>query len=407
MFSANLSILPITVLSIAKWTRFLNPGTGNIRPDLAASIRFPSTSTPSHPSPLLPTLHLYVLHTNIFRIDIPLSPSVVSSFQVANNPSVSTDAVAVRFELGRDKVRFACWIEKEGAGWKEVGDFTGGEAGSGGRVELTGLASVSIASAALVTRAYSFSYQQVLLPAFSKVQQLLANTAYPTPISSFLISRPISIHPKPINIWRPPTNASDQSHSIQTSTPPSSSPLPNPTTTPPLPLSSVSVDTDMMSGSHQGQQATTPALAGHQRQRSLSQPIFPTSALIGGMMPVDPSLSSTTPIGQTTRASLTMLSSINTALQAGAQSSFVPSTVSFLGDSGHGQTPVTSSFDGSARVLGIKQLWESPGGFLDGPSHTLHINESELVEKSSTKMGAPASMPSSAEGQGIIKEKDP
>ncbi|OWZ70049.1 hypothetical protein AYX14_04566 [Cryptococcus neoformans] len=384
----NLSILPITVLSIAKWTRFLNPGTGNIRPDLAASIRFPSTSTPSHPSPLLPTLHLYVLHTNIFRIDIPLSPSVVSSFQVANNPSVSTDAVAVRFELGRDKVRFACWIEKEGAGWKEVGDFTGGEAGSGGRVELTGLASV-------------------LLPAFSKVQQLLANTAYPTPISSFLISRPISIHPKPINIWRPPTNASDQSHSIPTSTPPSSSPLPNPTTTPPLPLSSVSVDTDMMSGSHQGQQATTPALAGHQRQRSLSQPIFPTSALIGGMMPVDPSLSSTTPIGQTTRASLTMLSSINTALQAGAQSSFVPSTVSFLGDSGHGQTPVTSSFDGSARVLGIKQLWESPGGFLDGPSHTLHINESELVEKSSTKMGAPASMPSSAEGQGIIKEKDP
>lgn len=274
MFSANLSILPITVLSIAKWTRFLNPGTGNIRPDLAASIRFPSTSTPSHPSPLLPTLHLYVLHTNIFRIDIPLSPSVVSSFQVANNPSVSTDAVAVRFELGRDKVRFACWIEKEGAGWKEVGDFTGGEAGSGGSVELTGLASVSIASAALVTRAYSFSYQQVLLPAFSKVQQLLANTAYPTPISSFLISRPISIHPKPINIWRPPTNASDQSHSIPTSTPPSSSPLPNPTTTPPLPLSSVSVDTDMMSGSHRGQQATTPALAGHQRQRSLSQPIF-------------------------------------------------------------------------------------------------------------------------------------
>lgn len=217
MFSANLSILPITVLSIAKWTRFLNPGTGNIRPDLAASIRFPSTSTPSHPSPLLPTLHLYVLHTNIFRIDIPLSPSVVSNFQVANNPSVSTDAVAVRFKLGRDKVRFACWIEKEGAGWKEVGDFTGGEAGSGGRVELTGLASVSIASAALVTRAYSFFYQQVLLPAFSKVQQLLANTAYPTPISSFLISRPISIHPKPINIWRPPTNASDQSHSIPTS----------------------------------------------------------------------------------------------------------------------------------------------------------------------------------------------
>lgn len=149
MFSASLSILPITVLSIAKWTRFLTPGTGNIRPDLAASIRFRSASTPSHPSPLFPTLHLYVLHTTIFRIDIPLSTSAISNLQATNNPSVITDAVAVRFELGRGKVRFACWIDEEGAGWKEVGDFTGGEAGAGGRVELTGPASVSITSAAL------------------------------------------------------------------------------------------------------------------------------------------------------------------------------------------------------------------------------------------------------------------
>lgn len=148
MFSASLSILPITVLSIAKWTRFLTPGTGNICPDLAASIRFRSASTPSHPSPLLPTLHLYVLHTTIFRIDIPLSASVISNLQATNNPSVITDAVAVRFELGRGQVRFACWIDEEGAGWKEVGDFTGGEAGAGGRVELTGPASVSITSAA-------------------------------------------------------------------------------------------------------------------------------------------------------------------------------------------------------------------------------------------------------------------
>lgn len=123
-------------------------------------------------------------------------------------------------------------------------------------------------------------------------------------------------------------------------------------------------------------------------------------------MPVDPSLSSTAPIGQTTLSSLTMPSSINTTLQASAQSSFEPSTVSFLGDSGHGQTPVTCSFDGSARVLGIEPLWESPGGFSDGSSHTLHINESQLVEKSNMKMGTPASMSSSAEGQGIIKEKD-
>lgn len=147
MTSADLSILPITVLSIAKWTRFLTPGTGNICPDLAASIRLPSSSISSDPSSLLLTLHLYILDTTIFRIDIPLSTSVISNFQAGNNPSVNTDAVAVRFELGRNKVRFACWVAEEGKGWKETGDFTGGEAGSGGRVELTGPASVSMTSA--------------------------------------------------------------------------------------------------------------------------------------------------------------------------------------------------------------------------------------------------------------------
>lgn len=148
MTSANLTILPITVLSIAKWTKFLTPGTGNICPDLAASIRFPSTSTSSDPSSLLLALHLYVHDTTVFRIDIPLSTSVISSFQAANNPSVNTDTVAVRLELGRSKVRFACWVAEDGTGWKETGDFTGGEAGSGGRVELTGPASVSMTSAA-------------------------------------------------------------------------------------------------------------------------------------------------------------------------------------------------------------------------------------------------------------------
>lgn len=148
MTSANLSILPITLLSIAKWSRSLTPGTGNICPDLAASIRFPSTSTSSDPSSLLLTLHLYVLDTTVFRIDIPLSTFAISSFQAANNPSVNTDAAAVRFELGRSKVRFACWVAEDGTGWKETGDFTGGEAGSGGRVELTGPVSVSIEFAA-------------------------------------------------------------------------------------------------------------------------------------------------------------------------------------------------------------------------------------------------------------------
>ncbi|KIR31099.1 hypothetical protein I352_06528 [Cryptococcus deuterogattii MMRL2647] len=361
----DLSILPITVLSIAKWTRFLTPGTGNICPDLAASIRFPSSSISSDPSSLLLTLHLYILDTTIFRIDIPLSTSVISNFQAGNNPSVNTDAVAVRFELGRNKVRFACWVAEEGKEWKETGDFTGGEAGSGGRVELTGPASV-------------------LLPAFSEVQRLLPNTDYPTPISSFLISRPISIHPRPITSWRFPANANSKSRSDSNSTSiPSSSFSPaSLDITPPLPLSSVSADTDMMFRSHQGQQATIPALAAHQRQRSFSQPIFPTFTLIGDTLPIDPSLSSTALIGETTGASLNLRPFINTTLQASAENSVEPSPVSFPRGSSHSQKPVTGSFDGSARVLRTDKLCESQGGLSDSTSLTSHIDKSGLFEES-------------------------
>ncbi|KAE8543282.1 hypothetical protein D1P53_000773 [Cryptococcus gattii VGV] len=382
----NLSILPITVISIAKWTRFLTPGTSNICPDLAASIRFPSTSISSDPSSLLFTLHLYVLDATIFRIDIPLSASVISNFQAANNPSVDTDAVAVRFELGRSKVRFACWIAEEGTGWKETGDFTGGEAGSGAKVELTGPASV-------------------LLPAFSDVQRLLANTDHLTPISSFPISRPIFIHPRPITAWRFPANANTQFHSDSnsTSTPSSSSPV-SPDIALPLPLSTVNADTDMMFRSHQGQQATIPALAAHQRQRSFSQPIFPTFTLIGDMLPIDPSLSSTALTGETAGASLNLHPFINTTLPASAQNSIEPSPVSFLRGSSHSQKLVTGSFDGSARGLLTDKLCESQGDLSDSTSLTSHINKSGLFEESSTKVSIPAFLSSP---KGIVEEKDP
>lgn len=134
--------------------------------------------------------------------------------------------------------------------------------------------------------------------------------------------------------------------------------------------------------SHQGQQATIPALAAHQRQRSFSQPIFPTFTLIGDTLPIDPSLSSTALIGETTGASLNLRPFINTTLQASAENSVEPSPVSFPRGSSHSQKPVTGSFDGSARVLRTDKLCESQGGLSDSTSLTSHIDKSGLFEES-------------------------
>lgn len=110
---------------------------------------FPLTSTSSDPSSLLLTLHLCVLDTTVFRIDdIPLSTSVVSSFQAPITHPLIQMQGRYGSSLGENKVRFACWASEDGTGWKETGDFTGVEAGNGGRVELTVPTSVSIEFAA-------------------------------------------------------------------------------------------------------------------------------------------------------------------------------------------------------------------------------------------------------------------
>ncbi|TYJ51296.1 hypothetical protein B9479_008139 [Cryptococcus floricola] len=219
--STNLTLLPITVLSISKWTRFLTPGTGHTHPDLGAAVSF---SLPT------PTLHLYILHGNLFRIDIPLSPSTVQGLQATSNPGVSLESVAVRFQVVEGGVEFWGW--QDGMGWGRVGDFTGGQAGNGGKV---------------------------LLPAFSRVQQIVTPTAYPTPISSTDLLSRHHTHPQTdpsLSPWRFPNSAS-----------PSSTPTPEPAGPP-----SAELQPRPSLGIFTG--------TSHQRQRSFSQPQFPTTSFL-------------------------------------------------------------------------------------------------------------------------------
>ncbi|ODN79053.1 hypothetical protein L198_07932 [Cryptococcus wingfieldii CBS 7118] len=227
--STNLTILPITVLSISKWTRFLTPGTGHTHPDLGAAVSF---SLPT------PTLHLYILHGSLFRLDIPLSPSTIQGLQATSNPGVSLESVAVRFQMIEGGEEFWGW--QDGMGWVRVGDFTGGQAGEGGKVELTGS-------------------KEVLLPAFSRVQQIVNPTAYPTPISSAdLLSR---------HHTHPPTDPSPSPWRFPNSASPSSTPTPElagPPSAELQPRKSLGIFTGMS----------------HQRQRSFSQPQFPTTSFL-------------------------------------------------------------------------------------------------------------------------------
>ncbi|WWC85871.1 uncharacterized protein L201_000738 [Kwoniella dendrophila CBS 6074] len=156
----NLIILPISVLSIGNWTRFLMPGTGISHPDLAASLRFPPSAQSS--------LYMYVLHqTETFRIEIPVNPTSISNLQSVQNPSLNAEAVAISFELSMSTAKYAAWHQDEvdTGRWNEVGDFTGGETQGGGKCELTG-------------------DKEVLLSAFSKVQQYLSTQTFSHPIAN-------------------------------------------------------------------------------------------------------------------------------------------------------------------------------------------------------------------------------
>ena len=126
---AELLLVPITVFSISSWTRFLTPGSGLSSPDLGCSISFTTS----------PVLSMYIVHTDeTFRITVPIDSSAISNLHTTANHAINVDALAVRFDLAPGSAVYPSWMERDGECWRVVGDFTSGDAGRGGRCELTG-----------------------------------------------------------------------------------------------------------------------------------------------------------------------------------------------------------------------------------------------------------------------------
>ena len=127
--------LPISVLCMNGWTRFLSPNTPIL--DLGAAVRFGDGAE----------LYMYILHLDeTFRLVVPLANASVGGIEAKHNPSI-LGPVQVRVKVGGEVVRFERWVEGDGrrGGWYPTGDFTGGEASKGGRCELTGDREVSSA----------------------------------------------------------------------------------------------------------------------------------------------------------------------------------------------------------------------------------------------------------------------
>ena len=176
--TANLTPIPITVLRISDWTRFLTPGVGVLNPDLGCALYAPPSSPISPHSSMGhfergARLFLYVVHSGIFRISIPINLATMSNIQGHSNHSLNSEAMAMSFELAPGSLEFDSWQnDRNGTGWVGVGDFTNGEASSGGRCEITG-------------------ERASLLPAFAKVEALLHSI--PTPLAtSFVPSSALS-----------------------------------------------------------------------------------------------------------------------------------------------------------------------------------------------------------------------
>lgn len=190
-WSATHTLLPITVISISTWTRFLTPGIAQSSPDLGGAIEFPAdppvpllcTSAASstadisptshhyhphhsvpdesvsyrqhsipfhrHPEPLL---HLYVHHTSTtYRLTIPVSARAISDIHTItstlsgeaganshhqHDPNL-TQSVAIEFQLKSGMASFSAWCEggdedeDESMGEKQARDCNWRAAGAG------------------------------------------------------------------------------------------------------------------------------------------------------------------------------------------------------------------------------------------------------------------------------------
>lgn len=168
-----MDVLPVTVVSVSNWARFLTPGSGLTNPDVGAAL---------HRSEL--KMYLYVVHLReTFRISLPISSTAISSLNAVQGPS---DSMAINFQLDPGKAEFACWTDdmslsslgslgtgsqsltRKGGEWRTIADFTGGEATRGGRCELTGYTEVIIH-----LHFCSELTTQTLSPAYTVIQGLL------------------------------------------------------------------------------------------------------------------------------------------------------------------------------------------------------------------------------------------
>lgn len=131
-------MLPLFVLSISPWTRFVNPGSEATCPDLGASLSL----SPS------PRINVYVVHENeTYRISFAVSGTAMTALQLVKGTKGLPDHAAIAFELGAGAAEFWTWTEHGENGtlgmWTPIADFTGGVVSQGGRCDMTGAKDVS------------------------------------------------------------------------------------------------------------------------------------------------------------------------------------------------------------------------------------------------------------------------
>jgi len=131
-------LLPLSVLSVHPWTRFVTPGSETTAPDLGATLSFSPT----------PALHFYMVHDGeTYRISFAISQDAVANLNLMEGRKGLTDNAAIVFELGAGAAEFWMWSEGDHSGstgaWTPIADFTGGVVIQGGRCDMTGAKEVS------------------------------------------------------------------------------------------------------------------------------------------------------------------------------------------------------------------------------------------------------------------------
>ena len=140
------TLVPIQILAVGAWTRFLTPGQGPA--DLAMAYTTLSQMTPTSPTSMSSShIAFYVRHGSAsYRISIPLDvirptlhvASSITSPDGCMQPRAGTrdQRNVMSFTLPPGVASFSFW--RDLGGWSGIDDFSGGAIGIGGRIEITG-----------------------------------------------------------------------------------------------------------------------------------------------------------------------------------------------------------------------------------------------------------------------------